>query len=113
MGLFDFFFGNKIVSLNSDEWSYQFNNDENALIIDVRTPSECKQGIIKGAKNLNLLDSGEFHNEIKKLDKSKNYYVYCRGGTRSKKACSIMKKMGIKNTYNLEGGISSYKSKLS
>lgn len=113
MGLLDFLFGSKVVSLNSDEWRHQFNQDKNAVIIDVRSPGECKQGMIKGAKNINLMDSGTFHNEIKKLDKNKSYFVYCRSGNRSKRACSIMNKMGIENTYNLSGGVMSYTGKLS
>jgi rhodanese-related sulfurtransferase len=40
-----------------------------------------------------------------KLEKSKNYYVYCRSGARSAKACEVMNELGIENTFNLTGGI--------
>ena len=43
--------------------------------------------------------------EIEELDKNKNYYVYCRSGARSAKACQIMNELGINNAYNLLGGI--------
>ena len=39
------------------------------------------------------------------LDKSKNYYVYCRSGARSANACAIMNELGFENAYNLLGGI--------
>jgi rhodanese-related sulfurtransferase len=39
------------------------------------------------------------------LDKSKNYYVYCRSGARSEQACHLMSQMGFENTFNLLGGI--------
>jgi rhodanese-related sulfurtransferase len=42
---------------------------------------------------------------LEELDKSKNYYVYCKAGGRSAQACSIMSQMGFANTYNLEGGM--------
>ncbi|MFC2148231.1 rhodanese-like domain-containing protein, partial [Bacteroidota bacterium] len=44
-----------------------------------------------------------------KLDKSKNYYVYCRSGQRSRQACAIMNSIGIPNAYNLMGGILEWK----
>ena len=41
---------------------------------------------------------------LEALDKSKNYYVYCRSGARSAKACEIMNSIGFENAYNLLGG---------
>ena len=45
---------------------------------------------------------------IQKLDKNKNYYVYCHSGVRSVQACQIMKSFGFENLYNLLGGISEW-----
>jgi len=45
-----------------------------------------------------------FIDEVKKLDASKNYYVYCRSGGRSGQACAIMNSIGFENAYNLMGG---------
>ena len=47
-------------------------------------------------------------NEVQELDKSKNYYVYCKAGARSGQACSVMNHLGFKNTYNLIGGITEW-----
>ena len=41
-------------------------------------------------------------------DKNKIYLVYCRSGSRSVAACQILESVGIKNVYNLTGGISSW-----
>ena len=46
--------------------------------------------------------------EVEKLDKSKNYYIYCRSGNRSGQACQIMDKLGFENTYNLMGGFNEW-----
>jgi rhodanese-related sulfurtransferase len=47
------------------------------------------------------------------MDKSKNYYVYCRAGSRSSQACQIMDQMGFENTYNLAGGFSNWDGPIS
>ena len=39
------------------------------------------------------------------LDPSKVYFVYCRSGARSARACQIMGQMGFATTFNLLGGI--------
>ncbi|MDX1327219.1 MAG: rhodanese-like domain-containing protein, partial [Arenibacter sp.] len=54
----------------------------------------------------------EFITALEKLDKSKNYYVYCRSGNRSGQACAIMNKLGFENTYNLQGGIMEWEGEI-
>jgi len=91
--------------LSQDEWVSQLENDDNAVIIDVRTDDEVADGIIKNAIHLDIYKGQDFINEIEKLDTDKNYYVYCRSGNRSGQACGIMNQLGFENAYNLEGGI--------
>ena len=50
--------------------------------------------------------------ESEKLDKDKNYYVYCKSGVRSVTACQILESLGIKNTFNLLGGFTSWQDKI-
>lgn len=94
-----------MADLLQDEWVEKLERDNNAFILDVRTPEEVDQGQIPDATNLNIYLGQEFLEELKKLDKSKNYYVYCRSGQRSRQACAIMNSIGIANAYNLMGGI--------
>jgi rhodanese-related sulfurtransferase len=77
-----------------------------SILLDVRTPGEFASGTIKGAKNIDILSPG-FANSISKLDKNKEYLVFCRSGSRSAQACSIMSRQGFKVS-NLRGGISEY-----
>ncbi|WP_142783843.1 rhodanese-like domain-containing protein [Changchengzhania lutea] len=91
--------------LTQEEWVTQLEHDENAVILDVRTDDEVQEGIIPNAVHLDIYKGQEFINELHSLDKSKNYYVYCRSGKRSGQACSIMAQLGFENAYNLEGGI--------
>jgi rhodanese-related sulfurtransferase len=91
--------------LTQEEWISQLENDDNAVILDVRTDAEVEDGIIPKAIHIDIYRGQEFIDEIEALDKSKNYYVYCRSGNRSGKACQIMQQLGFENTYNLLGGM--------
>jgi len=86
--------------------------ETNAIILDVRTPSEISQGFIEGATVFIDVNNVDFESKIDQLDKSKNYIVYCRSGARSAKAATIMAQKGFKNIYNLEGGITNYSGKI-
>lgn len=91
--------------LTQEEWVSQLKNDDNAIILDVRTDNEVEDGIIPNAIHIDIYKGQEFIDEIEALDKSKNYYIYCRSGNRSGKACQIMEQLGFENTYNLLGGM--------
>ena len=91
--------------LSQEEWASQLADDANAVVLDVRTDAEVAGGIIPNAIHIDIYKGQLFVDEIEALDKSKNYYVYCRSGNRSGKACAIMLQLGFENAYNLEGGI--------
>ncbi|WP_269684890.1 rhodanese-like domain-containing protein [Flavobacterium lacustre] len=93
------------MNLSQEDWISQFEADENAVILDVRTEAEYNDGIILNAINIDIHKGQEFITELEALDKSKNYYVYCRSGARSAKACEIMNELGFETAYNLLGGI--------
>ena len=94
-----------IEDLSQEEWAEQLASDDNAVILDVRTDAEVAEGIIPNAIQIDFNKGQEFINEIETLDKSKNYYLYCRSGNRSGQACQIMEQLGFENAYNLEGGM--------
>ena len=93
------------MNLSQDEWASQLAADANSAILDVRTEDEWQDGIIPGALLNDIYKGQGFIYRLEELDKSKNYYVYCKAGGRSAQACSIMSQMGFANTYNLEGGM--------
>jgi rhodanese-related sulfurtransferase len=94
-------------NINQSEWIERIQNDSNAVILDVRSPQECNEGIQKGAIQMNIMNTAQFIADIDKLDKSKNYYIYCRSGGRSGQACMLMNAKGY-TTYNLNGGMLSW-----
>ncbi|WP_166967810.1 rhodanese-like domain-containing protein [Yeosuana marina] len=91
--------------LTQDEWVEQLENDGKAVILDVRTDAEVAEGMIPNAIHIDIYRGQDFVSEIEKLDKNKNYYVYCRSGNRSGQACKIMNQLGFENAYNLIGGM--------
>jgi len=95
---------NITMNLTQEDWVSQFEADENAVILDVRTEAEFNEGSIPDAINMDIYEGQAFMENLEALDKSKNYYVYCRSGARSAKACEVMNNMGFENAFNLLGG---------
>lgn len=78
-------------------------NDNPHQLVDVRTVEEFNEGHLKKAQNICVTDE-DFEANIMKLDKDKPVYLYCRSGMRSAKAAKIMKDLGFKEIYDMEGG---------
>lgn len=100
------------MDLSQQDWISKLESDTNAVILDVRTEGECREGIIPHAVNIDIYKGQGFIYKLDELDKSKNYYVYCRSGARSAQACNIMNQMGFENTYNLSGGFMQWKGEV-
>ncbi len=90
--------------ITQEEWQELITKDDNAVILDVRTEEEVEDGFIPNMLNIDIRLGQGFLDEVEKLDKSKNYYIYCRSGARSAQACTLMSQMGFETTYNLIGG---------
>jgi rhodanese-related sulfurtransferase len=93
------------MNISQEQWWEGSQNDTEAVLLDVRTADEWNDGIIPGAIHIDIYKGQAFIDEIESLDKSKNYYVYCRSGARSGNACNIMSQLGFANAFNLSGGI--------
>ena len=91
-------------NLDYKEFVQKAKEDTNGVIIDVRTAEEHLTTNIPGSKVMDYLDR-ELADKLEVLDKSKSYYVYCRTGRRSLRVCVILRNLGFKEIYNLEGGI--------
>lgn len=67
--------------------------NKGAVIIDVRTIGEFREGHIQNSKNIPLDTIFSKINEIKKLNKP--VVVCCQSGMRSAQAASILKNNGV------------------
>lgn len=81
----------------------------NIQLIDVRTPEEYQSGHLKDAINMDFY-ANDFEAKIAQLDKTKTVYVYCRSGGRSAKSAKQFEKLGFTEVYDLQGGITAWKS---
>ncbi len=82
-----------------------FTNAKDSVLLDVRTLREFYEGKITHSENIDVTKTDYFTSEVKKLDKSKHYFIICRSGSRSKKAVSIMEDLGFENLHHVTGGI--------
>ena len=81
-------------------------SNENAVIMDVRTPIEYVDSHITGAVNVSVQDES-FQKTVIALDPSKTYIVHCTKNPaegRSSRALETLKRLGFKHLYSLEGG---------
>ncbi|WP_143308265.1 MBL fold metallo-hydrolase [Chitinophaga vietnamensis] len=97
-----------IITIEPDELAMDIPHDENLVIVDVRKPAEYASGHIKDAMSLPLGDMTD-PGKIADFDDHHNLYVHCQGGYRSIIACSIMKREGIHNLRNVDGGFARMK----
>lgn len=76
------------------------------VIVDVRDPHEFS-GNLGHISNAILIPLKLLPLKIKELEhhKENNIIVVCRSGSRSNIACSMLKRHGFKNVYNLKGGM--------
>ena len=88
--------------ITAKEAEVMMREEENYIILDVRTPEEFKEKHIKGAINIPNENIGE--EEIPALpDKDCLILVYCRSGNRSKQAAEKLVKLGYTNVVEFGG----------
>ena len=83
----------------------QYQNTPGAILLDVRTPQEYREGHIPASHNVPLqdLESVVFVAE----DMDAPLFVYCHSGARSRQATLLLQQMGYTKVYNI-GGITAY-----
>ncbi|BAI62057.1 conserved hypothetical protein [Methanocella paludicola SANAE] len=77
-------------------------------VLDVRSDAEWRNGRIKEATHIYV---GELEKRIAEVPKGKPVACICSTGLRASLASSILKKAGIKEVYNVLGGITAWKAK--
>lgn len=76
---------------------------QGAILVDVRSPQEYKEGHLDGAINIPEYDIRKVAKD-KLTDLHQKIIVYCDSGSRSKRASKRLEKMGYDNVYNLYKG---------
>lgn len=91
-------------SVNLEEINDILKSNKEAILLDVRSHQEYKEGHLNGAINIPLYEL-ESCCDCKLHKKDEVIIVYCQSGIRSKKAIKILKKYGFTNLYHLNGGL--------
>jgi rhodanese-related sulfurtransferase len=81
---------------------------ERGVLIDLRSETETKEGLIKGAKNVEWPGSA-FEKMSDRLYKQEPVFLYCAGGYRSNEAAEWLLKQGFLNVKILELGFDKWK----
>ncbi len=74
--------------------------ESGAMIVDVRTPDEFRDGAYPGAKNIPLSDLGR---RLAEIPKNRPVVLYCASGARSSSAARAMKQAGYADVINAGG----------
>ena len=100
MGFFDFLKGPDI-----SQGVKEYQATPGAVLLDVRTLEEYREGYIPGSKNVPLQSLDKVTGFVNNQDTP--VFVYCHSGARSAQAVSVLEGMGYTNVKNI-GGISAY-----
>lgn len=80
---------------------YQLYQKDSLSVLDVREVEEFEALHLEGARNLPLSQLADTYDQ---LDKSQSYYVICKSGKRSARACQFLAERGYE-VINVQGGM--------
>ena len=80
---------------------YQLYQKESLSVLDVREVEEFEALHLEGAHNFPL---SQLTDTFEQLDKDKLYYVICKSGMRSARACQFLAEQGYE-VINVQGGM--------
>lgn len=104
MGFFDFL---KVPDIHEGVSEYQAT--PGAVLLDVRTPQEYREGHLPDSVNVPLQSLGDIQEVVE--NKDTQVYVYCHSGSRSRQAAAILGRMGYGKVKNI-GGIAAWHGKV-
>ena len=91
--------------ISFDEF-YQLYQNEQLSLVDVREVEEFEALHLEGARNLPLSQLADTYEQ---LDKDQIYYVICKSGMRSARACQFLAEQGY-DVINVQGGMTAFEN---
>jgi monothiol glutaredoxin len=95
-----------IQQISAPELKAMLDAGENVTLVDVRTHEERAIAKIEGAR---LLDQA-CHDDLIAMDPDTPIVFQCHHGIRSQSAAEYFEHAGLRNLYNLRGGIDAWSS---
>tara|TARA_Y100000591_G_C21770019_1_gene665082 strand:- start:263 stop:646 length:384 start_codon:yes stop_codon:yes gene_type:complete len=97
--------------------AYQMTKDKNCNLIDIREITELENaGRVDGANHIPrgmlevYLDPNSPIFQNGKIDKNKEFVLFCAGGVRSALAAKSLKEMGYEKTSHIDGGFAAMRN---
>ena len=91
--------------ISFDEF-YKLYQNEKLSLVDVREVEEFETLHLEGAQNLPLSQLADTYEQ---LDKDQLYYVICKSGMRSARACQFLAEQGY-DVINVQGGMTAFEN---
>lgn len=85
---------------------YQLYQNSSPSVLDVREVEEFETLHLEGAQNLPLSQLTDTYDQ---LDKDLLYYVICKSGMRSARACQFLAEQGY-DVINVQGGMTAFEN---
>ena len=85
---------------------YQLYQNSSLSVLDVREVDEFESLHLEGAQNLPLSQLTDTYDQ---LDKDLLYYVICKSGMRSARACQFLAEQGY-DVINVQGGMTAFEN---
>ncbi len=83
--------------------------EKNYFLIDVRTASECAEGIIENSLHLDV-GRNDIVERLLEIPKEKSIFIYCQHGIRSMQVCRFLESKAYPKLFNLIGGYHAYRT---
>ena len=97
----------KFISLRPADFQKALQNDDRAVLIDVREFFEYRKSRLHDA--VNIPSSGNHEISADTLKKESSLFLYCTSGFRSKRVAKYFHDKGFLKLYSLDGGIVQWK----
>lgn len=85
---------------------YQLYQNEQLSLVDVREVEEFETLHLEGVQNIPLSQLADTYEQ---LDKDQLYYVICKSGMRSARACQFLAEQGY-DVINVQGGMRAFEN---
>lgn len=83
--------------------------NDDALVVDVRSPERYQTGHIAGARNIPLERLAEEAEKRLGSGKDRPLLIYCDNGLVGARAAALLRKLDFRNVSNLRGGLETWR----
>jgi len=91
--------------LEARQLAERLRRGEPLLLLDVREPHELQISHLEGAVNIPL---GELAGRLSELDSTSEIVLFCKVGSRSRRALELLSSAGFRRLKHLKGGINAW-----